>query len=287
MVEKIGHIRNPLTVITVFAAIAEVSGAIVLPFMSENNQGVYIYFLILFPAVLVIVFFITLNFNHKVLYAPSDWRDEANFFRISHANEEESLENSTLDDDAVKLDAQVALSNSGTLATDVSANLNPFKDQTSSHTSASRRGAYVVSSLNHREIRDRMRAAAKRVIDRLGRELNLNIEHDASIQLTNGRVVRFDAVASTDSCVSAIVVKAAVRYQLSVLALERSMLLVESVARAVKDSGKEFILYYVVMVERGGTEMVELEHRVSELVKRYDVDVRLHFVRLDELADAG
>lgn len=82
MVEKFGHIRNPLTVISIFAAIAEISGTTVLPFIASENQATYILFLMFFPTLLVCLFFITLNFNHKVLYAPSDWKDETNFFRL-------------------------------------------------------------------------------------------------------------------------------------------------------------------------------------------------------------
>lgn len=82
MVEKVGTIKNPLTIIAIFAGLAEVGGTIVLPFISENNQLVFIYFLMIFPCLLVILFFVTLNWNNKVLYAPSDYKDEENYIRI-------------------------------------------------------------------------------------------------------------------------------------------------------------------------------------------------------------
>ncbi len=81
MVEKIGTIKNPLTIIAIFAGIAEISGTIVLPFISEANQSHYIWFLMIFPVTLVILFFLTLNFNRDVLYAPSDFKNEENFFK--------------------------------------------------------------------------------------------------------------------------------------------------------------------------------------------------------------
>lgn len=81
MVEKIGTIKNPLTIIAIFAAIAEISGTLVLPFLSEENQGVFIWFTMSFPLLLVLLFFLTLNFNRKVLYAPSDFKDEDNYLR--------------------------------------------------------------------------------------------------------------------------------------------------------------------------------------------------------------
>jgi hypothetical protein len=88
MVEKFGHVKNPLTVIAIFAAIAEISGTTVLPHISAEHQGTYIWFLMLFPFFLVISFFVTLNFNHTVLYAPSDYKDEKNFFGKKASEEE-------------------------------------------------------------------------------------------------------------------------------------------------------------------------------------------------------
>lgn len=82
MIEKIGHIKNPLTIIAMFAGIAEISGTIILPFISDANQSRYVWFLICFPALLVLIFFITLWFKPKVLYAPSDYTDEKNFVRM-------------------------------------------------------------------------------------------------------------------------------------------------------------------------------------------------------------
>ena len=82
MTEKIGTIKNPLTIIAIFAGIAEVSGTLVLPFIADENQLIFIYFLIIFPSVLIVVFFLTLNFNNKALYAPSDFSNEENYIKI-------------------------------------------------------------------------------------------------------------------------------------------------------------------------------------------------------------
>jgi hypothetical protein len=83
MIEKIGKVSNPLTIVAIFAAITEVSGSVVLPFLQAQNQATYLWFLMIFPGVLLLLFFATLNFNRQVLYAPSDYRDESNFFRNS------------------------------------------------------------------------------------------------------------------------------------------------------------------------------------------------------------
>lgn len=82
MTDHAGHIRNPLTVISIFAGIAEISGTIVLPFIAPENQGTYIWLLMLFPVLLVVAFFLTLNLNHKTLYAPSDYENQNHFLSL-------------------------------------------------------------------------------------------------------------------------------------------------------------------------------------------------------------
>lgn len=84
MIEKVAHIKNPLTVIAMFAGLAEVSGTVVLPFLEQNTQYTYVWFLMAFPCLLVTAFFGTLLLKHHVLYAPSDFKDEqifANMFK--------------------------------------------------------------------------------------------------------------------------------------------------------------------------------------------------------------
>lgn len=100
-VGSIGPIKNPLTIIAIFAGIAEISGTVVLPFIAPENQATYIWFLMIFPMLLVIVFFLTLNYNHKVLYAPSDYQNEENFLRslpqASVAEKVEKIEEELVD----------------------------------------------------------------------------------------------------------------------------------------------------------------------------------------------
>lgn len=105
MTENIGTIKNPLTIIAIFAGIAEVSGTVVLPFVYAENQLVFIYFLITFPSVLIVVFFITLNFNNKALYAPSDFNDEENYIKIFKYDEskQEKVEVSVSQDEMLKI----------------------------------------------------------------------------------------------------------------------------------------------------------------------------------------
>lgn len=81
-VAKIAHIRNPLTIIAMFAVIAEVSGTIVLPLLDSSVQHIYVWFLMLFPTILVGLFFYTLHRKRDALYGPGDYNDEKNFMDL-------------------------------------------------------------------------------------------------------------------------------------------------------------------------------------------------------------
>lgn len=81
MIEKLRAVSNPLTIIAIFAALAEVAGTIMLGLVDASIQGIFVWFVMLFPILIVVLFFATLNFNAKVLYAPSDYRDEDNFLQ--------------------------------------------------------------------------------------------------------------------------------------------------------------------------------------------------------------
>ncbi|MEE3504806.1 MULTISPECIES: hypothetical protein [unclassified Pseudomonas] len=74
---------NPVRIIALFAALSEASAATALPFLHEDNQTLYVWFLIVFPCTLTLMFFLTLNFNYKALYAPSDFSNEKNFLKVS------------------------------------------------------------------------------------------------------------------------------------------------------------------------------------------------------------
>lgn len=71
------RISNPMTVIAIFATLSETSAAVSLPFLDDEDRDVYVWFLISFPFYLLLLFFATLNFNYRSLYAPSDFERES------------------------------------------------------------------------------------------------------------------------------------------------------------------------------------------------------------------
>lgn len=71
-----------MTVIAIFATLSETSAAISLPFLDNEERRTYIWFLISFPFYLIFLFFITLNFNYRSLYAPSDFEKGKHFIKV-------------------------------------------------------------------------------------------------------------------------------------------------------------------------------------------------------------
>jgi len=74
-------INNPINIIAVFALITETSAAVSLPFLDNEDRKIYIWLLISFPFFLSFLFFITLNFNYRSLYAPSDFENDDSFLK--------------------------------------------------------------------------------------------------------------------------------------------------------------------------------------------------------------
>jgi hypothetical protein len=82
MIKLKSRITNPMTIIAAFAALSETSAAISLPFLDNDERKIYIWFLISFPFYLLFLFFATLNFNYRSLYAPSDFEKGKHFIKV-------------------------------------------------------------------------------------------------------------------------------------------------------------------------------------------------------------
>ncbi|MCO8314014.1 hypothetical protein [Pseudomonas mandelii] len=81
MIKLKKRITNPMTIIAIFAALSETSAAVSLPFLDNEERELYVWFLISFPFYLLFLFFATLNFNYRSLYAPSDFVKGKHFIK--------------------------------------------------------------------------------------------------------------------------------------------------------------------------------------------------------------
>lgn len=90
---KTSKVSTPLTIVAIFAGLAEVAGASVLPLIDSKLQSVFIWYVMLFPLILLVSFFLTWNFNSKVLYPPSEFKDEKNYLNLLGIEVQEEIIN--------------------------------------------------------------------------------------------------------------------------------------------------------------------------------------------------
>jgi len=322
MIEKVGHIKNPLTVISVFAGIAEISGTIVLPFIDAQNQATYIWFLMLFPPFLVGIFFGTLNWNHKTLYAPSDYQNEDNF--VNPVGKSTSFERVVkLQEEVDEVVSDVPVTVSGEPST---SNLPPTPGPAAVAVSAPRAGAgtqsedgadsdisckqndesvinrddteptqkfsiaskeqYIFNSKSAYE-RNRLTADIKLTEDltvkRMTKLTGLSFERDMKILTKDGRSVLFDAAAMRDNHLYALEVKLFRNGRFSLSRLNRTIKECVSIVEEGSLHRHNFTLYLVIVSDETGTIKEEIYRKVSNYIKNFDLDIQFHMLTMEEL----
>jgi hypothetical protein len=82
-----GLAKNPLGIIALFLSLIYVLACLVLgstiSLLVSDERKILIWFIVLFPVCILIVFFILVTYHHTKLYAPSDFKDEKNFIESS------------------------------------------------------------------------------------------------------------------------------------------------------------------------------------------------------------
>lgn len=269
VIERIGHIRNPLTVIAIFAAVAEVSGVGVLPFISPENQAVYIWFLMLFPVILVVVFFLTLNFNQRVLYAPSDWKDERHFYGLTPATPEEVREKHR--DDLAE--GTLSAGRPGTDAARAPIRSEGVEEASPTYTTSIRIGGGESS---------RFLAAERLALSKLSSEINRRFDADVAVTSDDVRIV-VDGYSASDARVDV----AEIQFNLSgVNALKRvnaALRKQQRLADLVGRSGKEFLLHFIVVYDAKLPDKAESERLIAALLAGAGFPVKLHVFTMSEL----
>ena len=207
MKDKISTVKNPLTVIAIFAGTAEISGTAILPLLGAESQQTYIWFLMLFPLLLIIFFFLTLNWNHKVLYAPSDFTNEDNFVNILQKpsiqetlskiesdlvdNEDSSIENTTENESDKKIIDNHSEKNTENVSN--SSKVNRKKD------------AILVRDISRKRMQEAQMAELL-VLNKLEQELNIPIQREMMIKIGASKII-FDGVVQIGSSLTGIEVK--------------------------------------------------------------------------------
>ena len=269
MVEKIGPIKNPLTIIGIFAGIAEIGGNGVLPFLSPVNQGIYIWFLIVFPSVLVGMFFLTLNFNHTVLYAPSDYKNEDNFLR--------SLPRATSYEKAQKIEAEI---NEETLEplTDIQ-HKKPYVKVAEGPTKVDGVGVTISS---HNLLRLSL-LAEDLVLRKLGKEFSSEIQREVKVGNRGIRYI-FDGIVRDKGVTTVIEIKFLPNSLRSSKKLIDSLMNIQQAIRLLPNEQTNNLRVLLAIVNDNDTATQEsISARIDSYRNEFSFPIEIRFYNMDQL----
>ncbi len=271
--EKGSHalVRNPLTVISIFAGLAEVSATVALPQLSAGIQGQFIWFVMLFPALLVFLFFVTLWTKHHVLYAPSDFADETNFMRHWVPS------TATIDD---KEDlAQLPPENGEPLL--VPQPTEPLRNEAVTPQVDSE----TLTQINTARVRE-ARWAEDVVIRRMSQKLGLKFVRD--VELKGRSDIRYDAVAESPSGPVMVEVRLLNNRLNSIMVVRRELERLAAVSYRLSREeiqGARLVLAIVLREELPATELAHLKDRIRDQIEKANLPmlVEIELIPIGEL----
>lgn len=273
---KASTVKNPLTIIAIFAGLTEVGGTGVLPLLSPEAQSVYIWFLMVFPIFLVVLFFCTLNFNREVLYAPSDWSNEDNFFRkLSKVSAEERF--SQVQEEIEDAEEAGDESFGGEVGDGKTAASHAVHNDENKEANQKNR----LSQLQAGHYVHTYRAAEEFGLSKLASELKLDFRSGVRFSANEIPKTIFDGLALDEKIVHLAEVKYSRTGFTSSLIHRFSSELAKF--KLVRDSfledGKELVLHLVVVVpsfSAGKIHDSRAERRLFEVARGYGVRIKLH-----------
>ena len=99
-------LRNPLGIIALFVTICYLIAGLVFSIGLDKLNGAeerlpFIWFIIIFPVIIFVVFVLLVCFHHEKLYGPTDFKDETNFIKLTNTERKtkymrEATENSRI-----------------------------------------------------------------------------------------------------------------------------------------------------------------------------------------------
>ncbi len=266
MIEKIGTIKNPLTIIAIFAAIAEISGTGVLPFIAPTNQATYVWFLIVFPILLILLFFLTLNFNHTVLYAPSDYSNEDNFLR--------NLPRSTYAEKARKINVDLAESGSSEDETE-----SPSSGPSTEITDSSVTMSHSCPTFVQRNSQANYMLAEELIFAKLSKEFGSQIQRDVKV----GASTIIDGIVRQKGVTTIIEIKYFRQMPKSLKLRETLRSLQKAVEMLPNEQGLNLRLLLAVATEDGILSGAPVASQIDRYRSDFPFPIEVRFYDLAEL----
>ena len=232
----------------------------------------------LFPVFLVGIFFLTLNFNHKVLYAPSDYKNEDNFLK--------SFGKATTQEKEDKLREEVEEAEDTSSAEESEPdNVRPETENVGDQPdTSSPRQTFVTNYDKHASLMANVSLAEKLAILKLSKDMNLDFRTDVRFETPSNRKIIFDGLAIHKDKIHAVEVKLFRNEHISPSRLEKVLLESELMASQMKGiDSKELVLHFVAVIDNTEVDIERVKERLTKYVGRYNVNVNLHVTTLSDL----
>lgn len=249
----------------------------------------------LFPTVLVGVFFLTLNFNHKVLYAPSDYKNEDNFLKLfGKASTEEAEEKlrGELEEVVEAAKAEEAEEVKETKKDEVAEKVIEERDKTLGISTTEIKRMKWESHLNNltsqlwqRDLIANVTLAEKLSINKLSKDLGFEFKTNIALKTNSNRKIVFDAFAMHNAVAHAVEVKLFKNIHVNPKRFERMLLESESMVTRY-DGGitsEKFILHLVVVLDNSKVDINKVKETFNRYLEKYKVNVMLHVFRMEDL----
>lgn len=276
---KTSTVKNPLTIIAIFAGLTEVGGTGVLPLLAPEAQGVYIWFLMVFPIFLVLLFFGTLNFNREVLYAPSDWSNEDNFFRkLSKVSAEERLSQV---EEEIEDAEEIGEGPSGVDVGGVSFGTSVSSDAVHSALKKETDEKNRVLKRQAENFALTYRAAEEFGLSMLASELKLDFRSGVGFSTNDMPNTIFDGLALDEKIVHLAEVKySRIGFTSSLISrFSNELAKFKLVQDSFSEDGKDLVLHLVVVLPSFSAERhldSRVEERLFKKAKDYGLKIKLH-----------
>src|ERR1700730_7907143 len=242
--------KNPIGVVALFLVLLYGLASLLFGttgrLLTEQQRWPFIWFLVVFPLVILCAFLFLVVRHHEKLYAPSEYRDERNFFRQSSPE----VQRHRLDEEVQALQ---------TAATNAAESNNQYRP------------------LAPEEVRQTVSLAEDLGLRALQAELGSSISREVGVEVDGDGWVNFDGAVARGDELIAIEIKP---FRGGGFAIHQIEHLLELVSKKIFRRFRRVSLILAIVSEASLTADRELEKELHAVIARYSVPASLRFFRL-------
>lgn len=250
-----GLAKNPIGIVALFLVLIYGFAALLLgtsaTTLTEAQRWPLVWFLVLFPLMLLGAFVYLVVFHHEKLYSPSEYRDERHFFRKLAPNEQKAR----LEEEVKQLEE-----------TGAQAGVSPDEQ---------------FRPLSREEVRLNVSLAEDLAIRALEQELGVSVSREVAVRAGDGWINLDGAVARGDELV-AIEVKHVTGGRLAIFQIEH---LLDLLSKLPFERFRRVSLMILIVSEDSEEEDQRLEQQLLQAIEPFEVPAQLRFLKLGNLKD--